>query len=135
MSATRRHTYVRPMDGWWRRDPFFLRYMAREATAIFVVIYAAILLVTVLRLGDGRAAFEDWMAALRSPAAIAFHGVLLIAFAYHTWSWFAIMPKTMPPIVFAGKRVPACAITGAGIAVSIVVSAVLVAVAVWGLLQ
>ena len=25
--------YVRPMAGWWKRDPFFMRYMARELTA------------------------------------------------------------------------------------------------------
>ena len=43
-------TYVRPMDGWWRRDPFFVRYMAREATAVFVVVYALILLAGVIRL-------------------------------------------------------------------------------------
>ena len=28
-----RPAYVRPMNGWWRRDPYFLVYMAREATA------------------------------------------------------------------------------------------------------
>ena len=131
MSSVRRYTYVRPMQGWWRRDPFFLKYMAREATAVFVVIYAAILLVTVLRLAEGRASFDEWMTTLRSPSAIALHAILLAAFAYHTWSWFAIMPKTMPPLVIAGRRVPACAITGAGIAFSIILSAILVAV-VWG---
>lgn len=129
MSATRRHTYMRPMDGWWRRDPFFLRYMAREATAIFVVIYAGIVLLTVLKLAEGRAAFEDWMAILRSPAGIALHALLLVAFAYHTWSWFAIMPKTMPPVEVAGRKVPAWAITGAGIAFAVVASAILVAIA------
>ena len=24
------------MDGWWKRDSYFIRYMAREATAVFV---------------------------------------------------------------------------------------------------
>ncbi len=36
MSA--RRPYVRPMTGWWRRDPFFVRYMIREATALMVAL-------------------------------------------------------------------------------------------------
>lgn len=120
MSA--RRGYVRPMDGWWRRDPFFLRYMAREATAIFVVAYAAILLVSVLRLAEGRESFEAWIAAATSVPSIALHVILLAAFLYHTWSWFRIMPKTMPPIVVGHRRLPAWAVTGAGLAVSAAVS-------------
>ena len=51
MSA--RRPYVRSMDGWWRRDPFFIRYMIREATAVLVVAYAAVLLLGVVRLAPG----------------------------------------------------------------------------------
>ena len=31
-----RRTYVRPMQGWWTKNPYFMKYMAREATAIYV---------------------------------------------------------------------------------------------------
>jgi fumarate reductase subunit C len=120
-----RRTYLRPMDGWWRRDPFFLHYMAREATAIFVVAYAVILLVGAIRLSQGVEALRDWLEALRSPGSIAFHGLLLAVFLYHTWSWFRIMPKTMPPLRVGGKRVSAAVITGAGLAASAVASAAL----------
>ena len=120
-----RRTYMRPMDGWWTRNPFFLKYMAREATAVFVVIYAIILLVGVVRLAEGQAQFDSWVANLRSPAGLAFHGLLLAIFLYHTWSWFQIMPKTMAPVIVNGKRVPAGAITGAGIAASAIASIVL----------
>jgi fumarate reductase subunit C len=107
--------YVRPMAGWWKRNPFFLRYMAREATALFVAAYALVLLAGVVALASGPAAFEAWSGLLRTPAAIAFHAVLLAAFAGHTWSWFSIMPKTLPVLRIAGKRVPAWAITAAGL--------------------
>ncbi|MGO9852667.1 MAG: fumarate reductase subunit C, partial [Steroidobacteraceae bacterium] len=40
-----RRPYVRSMRGWWRRDPFFARYMLREATAVGVLVYALILMV------------------------------------------------------------------------------------------
>jgi fumarate reductase subunit C len=33
----KRTAYLRPMRGWWRRDPFFVRYMVREATALAVL--------------------------------------------------------------------------------------------------
>ena len=117
-----RRTYVRPMDGWWRRDPFFLHYMAREMTAVFVVAYALILLAGLIRLSQGEEAFGDWLDGVASPASIAFHAVLLAVFAYHTWSWFRIMPKTMPPVVVAGRRLSACAITGIGVSAAVAVS-------------
>ena len=46
---TVRKPYVRPMAGWWRRNPFFVRYMMRELTAPFVAIYALILLIGLVR--------------------------------------------------------------------------------------
>ena len=123
-----RRTYMRPMDGWWTRNPFFLKYMAREATAVFVVIYAIILLVGVVRLAEGQAQFDAWVADLRGPAGLAFHGLLLVVFLYHTWSWFAIMPKTMAPVIVNGKRVSPGAITGAGVAASAIASIVLLVI-------
>ena len=45
-----RRPYVRPMQGWWRRDAFFVRYMVREATAVAVLVYAIVLTVAI---GDG----------------------------------------------------------------------------------
>lgn len=125
-----RRTYVRPMDGWWRRDPFFVRYMAREATAIFVVVYAVILHVGVIRLSQGEEAFAGWLESLRSPGSIAFHVVLLAIFLYHTWSWFSIMPKTMAPVVVGGKRLPSRVITALGLVASALASLALLAVIV-----
>jgi fumarate reductase subunit C len=127
---TIRRTYLRPMDGWWRRDPFFMRYMAREATAIFVVIYAATLLVTVVRLAQGEAAFDSWVEVLRSGPSIALHAILLAAFAYHTYTWFEIMPKTMPPIAIAGRKLAPAVITGLGLGAAALLSAALFAL-VW----
>ena len=62
--------YMRPMHGWWRRDPFFVRYMAREATALAVLCYSVILAVGVVRLAQGEAAWNAWLQALRSPFAV-----------------------------------------------------------------
>ena len=127
-----RRPYVRAMGGWWRRNPYFLRYMAREATAPLVAAYAVVVLVGIVRLSQGEAAYAEWRAALASPAGIAFHGALLPAFAYHTWSWFRIMPKTLPPLAVGGRRLPDAALTALGLAAGAAASALLLALA-WAL--
>ena len=123
-----RRAYVRPMEGWWARDPFFIRYMAREATALFVVVYAFTLLDGLVHLWQGRATFEAWVANLRGESAIGFHAVILAAFVYHTVTWFQIMPKTMPPIVIAGRALAPWVITACGLAASALASAALLVV-------
>ncbi len=123
--------YVRPMRGWWRRDPFFLRYMVREATAVAVAIYALILSVGLLRLAQGEAAWNGWLAALRTPGSLLLHAVLLIAMLVHAKSWFEIMPKTMPIIRVGGRRLAAGTITRAGWAAALLASMALFGLA-WG---
>ena len=123
MSA--RRPYVRPMAGWWRRDPWFVEYMLHEATALAVVAYALILLAGLFRLGEGEAAWAQWLAFLAGPLSLAIHVVLLLAFAYHAWTWFRIMPRTLPPIRFRGARVAATSITRIGLAAALVASALL----------
>jgi fumarate reductase subunit C len=115
-----RRPYVRSMDGWWRTDAYFIRYMAREVTAVFVAAYAAVLLVGLVRLSQGEAAFNAWLQALKSTPSLVFHLILLATFVYHTWSWFNIMPKTMPIMFVGGKRVQPETITGIGLAAAVV---------------
>jgi fumarate reductase subunit C len=125
------HGYVRPMKGWWRTDPFFMRYMAREATAFAVLVYAVILMVGVVRLAQGEAAWNGWLQALRSPWAIALHVVLLISMVVHAQSWFEIMPKTMPMLFMGGRRVGESAIMRTGWTAAVVASLALLALAWW----
>jgi fumarate reductase subunit C len=121
-----KRTYHRPMAGWWRRDRYFMHYMAREATAPFVAAYAVVLLAGLMRLAQGEAAYVEWLDSLRSPVSIALHAVLFVVFAYHTVTWFRIMPKTMPPVEVMGRRLAAATVTGLGIA-----AATLASVALW----
>ena len=106
--------YVRPMRGWWRRNPFFVRYMAREATAVAVAVYAIALTTGVVRLAQGEAAWNGWLEALRSTWSLLMHLALLAAMVVHAKSWFEIMPKTMPMIRIGGRRLAAATITRAG---------------------
>jgi fumarate reductase subunit C len=110
-----RRPYMRPMAKGYTRDPFFVRYMWREATALAVLLYAVVLMVGVLRLSQGEAAFDAWLDAMRGPVSIAFHLVLFVAMVYHVWTWFEVMPKTMPILHSGGKRVADATIMHAGV--------------------
>ena len=123
--------YVRPMAGWWTRNPFFVRYMVREVTAVAVWIYALVLTIGVLRLGEGEAAWKGWLAAMQSPASIVLHLALLLGMVLHVHSWFEIMPKTMAPIVVGGERVSAERIQRTGWTVAVVVTLLVLLLAVW----
>jgi fumarate reductase subunit C len=115
-----RRPYVRSMDGWWMRDAYFIRYMAREVTAVFVAAYAVVLLFGLVRLSQGEAAFNGWLRYLKTPWMLVFHLIVLATFIYHTWSWFKIMPKTMPIMFVGGKRVQPATITGIGLAAAVI---------------
>jgi fumarate reductase subunit C len=126
-----RRPYVRPMRGWWRRDPFFVRYMIREATALAVLVYAIVLTVGVVRLAQGEAAFDGWLQALRSPASLLLHAVLLVSMVVHAHSWFQIMPKTMPIMRVGGRRLAPSTIQRVGWAATVAVTVLVFALALW----
>ncbi len=128
-TAGKRRPYVRPMEGWWRKNSFFVEYMIHEGTAFFVAAYAAVLLYSLIQLGQGEAAWNAWVLCLKSPMAIVFHIACLVALAYHTWTWFHIMPRTLPPIFAGGKRVSGPTITHTGLAAAVGASIILLLVA------
>jgi fumarate reductase subunit C len=121
-SRPRTRSFHRPMSGWWRRDPFFVRYMLREGTAIFLTVYALTLMVGLWRLGQGEAAFEAWRTAHTAPLALAWHALALGFVSYHAVTWFGVMPKTAPWVPFDGKW-----ITRGGWTVAVLVSVAVLA--------
>jgi len=129
--APARRAYVRPMQGWWRRDPFFVRYMVREATALAVLAYAIVLTVGVVRLAQGEVAWNGWLQALRSPWSLLLHVVIGVSMVVHAHSWFQIMPKTMPMIFIGGRRLAAATIQRLGWAAAVATSLALFALAWW----
>ena len=118
------------MDGWWKKNPFFVEYVIHESTALFVLAYAVTLLVGLVRLGQGEAAWNGWLQALQSPLALVFHLALLVAIAYHTYTWFKIMPITLPPILVDGKKLSPCAIITGGLTAAVAAGLALI-VLVW----
>lgn len=119
--------YVRPMTGWYRRNPRFLRYMLRELTAVFLAGYAVLLLIGLAALARGPEAWDGYVAFLASPLSIALHTVILIAALYNAATWFAVSPKAMPPLRLGSRRVPDRLIVGGQAVALVVISIVMVA--------
>jgi fumarate reductase subunit C len=129
MSA--RKPYVRPLTGWWRRDPYYARYLIMELTSVMVAIYAVILLVGVWRLSQGQAPYEAWLASLSHPLAVGVHCVLLVAMCYHAYTWWKVLPKTLPLIFAGGKPVAGILLSTAGWTATLVASATIYAAVRW----
>ncbi len=120
-------THRRPMAGWWRRNAFFTRYMLREASALSVLAYALLWLVGLWRLGQGAEAFTAWLALLQHPLSLALHGLGLLFVAFHSLTWFQVMPKTMPRLPLSPR-----AITLSGLGAALGASVLLFAWLAWG---
>ena len=127
---SKRRPYVRSMDGWWKKNPFYVEYMVHEGTALFVAAYAITLLVGLVRLGQGPEAWAGWLAAMQNPLSVVCHLAMLVAIAYHAFTWFKLFPLTMPPIVVNGKRVEPGVVVGSGWTAAVVVGLVLLGL-VW----
>ncbi len=119
-----RKPYRRPVSTslWWLAQPRYIRYMAREASCIFIGAYTGVVVAGLVRLSDGAAAWDGFLEALQTPASIAFH-LLALAFAlYHTTTWFNVTPQAMP-VQIGEARLPGSVIIGAHYAGWAVVSA------------
>jgi fumarate reductase subunit C len=121
--------YLRPIEPlWWAHRPY-LAYTLREATGVAVAGYALVLLAGVISLARGEHAYEAWLNFLKSPWSLALHAVFLIGMIAHAWTWFEIMPKTMPRLVIGSRILPQRSITIAGLAAAVASFLILLLVA------
>ena len=124
-------TYVRPMQGWWRRNPYFVRYMIREASCVFLAIYAVILLVGLYRLTQGEAAWNAWREALTSTPSILFHWLALLTVSYHAYTWWKVAPKTAPDLRVGGRPLPEMIIMAGGLLATLATSVLVYVIVRW----
>jgi fumarate reductase subunit C len=114
------------MTGWWLKHPYFFLYMIREGSAVFLTAYALVLLAGLACLALGEPAYDAWRAALATPVSIGFHIVALLVVAYHSVTWFQVMPKTAPDIPIDPKL-----IVRGGLTASAVLSVSILAILWW----
>ena len=118
--------YHRPVSNtWWlKRKPYIL-FMIRELTSVFVAGYCIFLLVLVYKLTQGAEAYDNFMAALKSPSSVALHLITLSFVLYHTITWFNLTPKIL--VLYRGeKRIPQGLVAGVFYAGWVVVSVIVV---------
>jgi len=108
-----RRPYLRKVErNWWLRQPRYVLYMIRELTSLFVGLYCALLVVGLVRLSQGSAAWDGFVAAFSSPPGVAFQCTCLAFAIYHSVTWFALTPKAMP-LMMKDEPVPGIVIVGA----------------------
>ena len=106
----RRKPYVRSMNGWWTRHGYFKRYMMREA------------------------AYDRWLSMLGNPFMIIFHMLVFAAACYHTYTWFSVSPKTMPPLQLKGKPITPDKIVAGQYVVLAITTVIVILVAIPGVI-
>jgi fumarate reductase subunit C len=109
-----RRPYIRPVRrySWWLSQPRYVRYMLREVSAAFIGAYILMLIVGLLRLSQGPAAYESFLNVVLSSAGAAFSLVTFVFALFHSVTWFSVTPKAIP-LRMGGKAVPAAIIIGA----------------------
>jgi fumarate reductase subunit C len=116
---SRARPYLRSAEPlWWAHRPY-RAYTLREATGLAVAGYALVLLAGLISLARGEVAYEAWLNFLKSPWSLALHLLFLIGMVAHAWTWFEIMPKTMPRLVIGSRILPQSWITIAGLAAAV----------------
>lgn len=128
---SRVRSYLRPPEPlWWAHSPY-RAYTLRETTGVAVAGYGFVLLAGLISLASGERAYEAWLNFLKTPWSLALHLLFLIAMIAHVWTWFQIMPKTMPRLVIGGRIVLQNRVTTAGLAVAVAAFIVILLVAEW----
>jgi fumarate reductase subunit C len=101
-----RRPYVRKLSKlWWLSRGRYTAYMIRELTCLFIGAYAGLVVVGLLRLSQGRAAYGAFLEALASPLGIAFHVLALLFTLFHMVTWFGVAPKAMA-LRIGGRKLP-----------------------------
>ncbi|MEE4331055.1 MAG: fumarate reductase subunit C [Wenzhouxiangella sp.] len=125
-SGSRYGRYDRPMGRWYLRRAYLFRYTLRELTAVFVLVFALILLAGLAALVAGPDTWAGFLGLLSHPLMIGLHAVLLLAALYNSMTWFLVAPKAMPPIFVGTRPVPDRVIVLAHLIVFVIVSVLIV---------
>lgn len=121
---TLQESYRRPVPVWWwvRKRSYFV-FVMRELSSIFVAWFVVFLLLTIRAVGDGEAAYDDFLDWASSPWVVVLNVVAFAFLVLHVVTWFNLTPQAMD-VRLGGREVPAAAIIAAQYVALAVVSAV-----------
>ncbi len=107
---------------WWLGKWSYTKFILRELTSVFVVLFAGVTLWQLHALSTGPEAYAQFVARLESPFFLALHGFAMLFILFHSITWFNLAPKAMV-VRLGGKRVPDFVIAGGNYAAWLVASA------------
>lgn len=101
----------RPPDGWWAGHPRYRSYVLFAATGAVLAVGCIVLLFGIHALGQGRAAWEQYLAALGSPAGTGLASLLLIGTLFFSLRWLRVGVK-IPQVALGPLPAPPAAAIG-----------------------
>jgi fumarate reductase subunit C len=126
--APRAFPYRQPF-GWWLKRRGYVMYMLREATALPIALWMALLLVEFYRARQGAAAYQPVFA--RSAPFVALSLICLAAALWHAYTFLSLAGMIIR-IPRGDGEVPARAIVGAMFSLLLVASVVVGGLLIWG---
>jgi fumarate reductase subunit C len=110
---------------WWTQRTSYLLFIVRELTSVAVALVAVLLLFLVRAISQGEGAYQQFMAALKSPIMLVLSVMTLVGLLFHSITWFNLAPKAM--VIKLGKsRLPGVLIALANYIGWVVISVIIV---------
>ena len=115
---------------WWLEQRAYVAFIGRELTSVFVAYSAVLLVVLVLALDRGEAAYMEVMDWLSRPAVLSAHVLVLLMVLFHAITWINLAPMAIVAKI-GGRRVPASAVLLGHYAAWVVCTAFVAWVLIW----
>ena len=109
---------------WWLERWEYLRFVLREISSVFVAYFVVLMLMQILAVSRGPAAYDKFQNLLRNPLVIALNIVSFLFVVFHSITWFNLSARAMV-VRIGGKRVPGFLISGPNFVAWLVISAVI----------
>ena len=107
---------------WWLRKWYYLKFVLRELSSIFVAYFVLITLLQIHSLSRGPEAYARFEERMRNPLMIVLNAISFLFVLFHTITWFNLAPRAMV-VRLGGERVPDTLVAGSNYLAWLVISA------------
>ena len=80
---------------WWLKKGSYFAFILRELSCVFVAWFVVYLLLLVRAMGQGEAAYQQFLAWSGTPLILFVNIVSLLSLVFHTVTFFAAAPQAM----------------------------------------
>ena len=114
--------YRRPVSTWWwtRKLSYFV-FVMREVSSVFIAWFVAYLLTLVYAVGQGDAAYQDFLDWAATPWVVVLNVLASAFLVLHVVTWFSLTPQAMD-VRIRGQQAPAALVVASQYAGLVVVS-------------